>query len=186
MREAGRMRTTAQILRDDRGPALFSFGFRPFFLGAAIWSALACCLGLVILFGPDEAMAAMVTADWHRHEMLFGYGSAVIVGYMIVAGANWTGHYPCCRPTCRPAAGALDRRQNSHAHEHGCANGGADRHVIPGGFRRHPVARTACRKKLAQPRAMYRHFPVGHCRYRLHARALSPPIGNVRSGRPSA
>ena len=35
------VKTTAQILRDYRGPALFSFGFRSFFLFAAIWSALA-------------------------------------------------------------------------------------------------------------------------------------------------
>ena len=29
------VKTTAQILRDYRGPALFSFGFRPFFLFSA-------------------------------------------------------------------------------------------------------------------------------------------------------
>jgi uncharacterized protein involved in response to NO len=36
----------------------------------------------------------MVTRDWHVHEMLYGYTAAVIIGYMIIAGANWTGHYP--------------------------------------------------------------------------------------------
>ena len=42
----------------------------------------------------DPAVAATFTRDWHVHEMLFGYTGAVIVGYMIIAGANWTGHYP--------------------------------------------------------------------------------------------
>lgn len=88
------MRTTAQIIRDYRGPALFSFGFRPFFLLASIWAALAVPLWMLALFGAGEDMAAIFTRDWHVHEMLFGYTGAVIVGYMIVAGANWTGHYP--------------------------------------------------------------------------------------------
>lgn len=88
------MRTTAQILRDYRGPALFSFGFRPFFLLAAIWAALALPLWMLTLLGSDGALASSITRDWHVHEMLFGYTGAVIAGYMIVAGANWTGHYP--------------------------------------------------------------------------------------------
>ncbi len=88
------MKTTAQILRDYRGPALFSFGFRPFFLLASIWAAVAVPLWMLALFGVGEDMAAVFTRDWHVHEMLFGYTGAVIVGYMIVAGANWTGHYP--------------------------------------------------------------------------------------------
>jgi uncharacterized protein involved in response to NO len=88
------MKTTAQILRAYRGPALFSFGFRPFFLLAALWAALAVPLWMLALLGWDGAMAGSFTRDWHVHEMLFGYTGAVIVGYMIVAGANWTGHYP--------------------------------------------------------------------------------------------
>lgn len=88
------MKTTAQILRDYRGPALFSFGFRPFFLFASIWSALSVPLWLLPFLGFGEASAAIFTRDWHVHEMLFGYTTAVIVGYMTIAGANWTGHYP--------------------------------------------------------------------------------------------
>lgn len=89
------MRTTAQILRDYRGPALFSFGFRPFFLLAGIWGMIAIPLwvGPFLGFGGDWVIG-IFTRDWHVHEMLFGYTGAVIVGYLIVAGANWTGHYP--------------------------------------------------------------------------------------------
>lgn len=88
------MKTTAQIIREYRGPALFSFGFRPFFLLAAIWAALAIPLWLLPILSATGNMAAVFTRDWHVHEMLFGYTSAVIVGYMIIAGANWTGNYP--------------------------------------------------------------------------------------------
>ena len=74
------MKTTAQILRDYRGPALFSFGFRPFFLLASVWAGLAVPLWMLALFGAGEDMAAIFTRDWHVHEMLFGYTGAVIVG----------------------------------------------------------------------------------------------------------
>ncbi|MGB3864666.1 MAG: NnrS family protein [Xanthobacteraceae bacterium] len=87
-------KTTAQILRDYRGPALFSFGFRPFFLLASIWASLAIVLWMLPMLGVGDAMAVFLTRDWHTHEMLFGYAGAVIVGYMTVAGANWTGRYP--------------------------------------------------------------------------------------------
>lgn len=88
------MKTTAQILRDYRGPALFSFGFRPFFLLASIWAALSVPLWLLSYLAAGDVSAAIFTRDWHVHEMLFGYTAAVIVGYMTIAGANWTGHYP--------------------------------------------------------------------------------------------
>ena len=87
-------KTTAQIIRDYRGPAIFSFGFRTFFLLAALWAAVAIPLWTLLFLGIGENMTPVFTRDWHVHEMLFGYGSAVIVGYMTIAGANWTGHYP--------------------------------------------------------------------------------------------
>lgn len=87
------MRTTAQIIRAYRGPALFSFGFRPFFLLAGAFAALAIPLWIGVLSG-GGSLAGTVTRDWHVHEMLFGYTAAVIAGYMIIAGPNWTGRYP--------------------------------------------------------------------------------------------
>lgn len=88
-----KQRTTAQIVRGYKGPALFSFGFRPFFLFSAVFAALAVPLWIAAMLGAGD-MASVITRDWHAHEMLFGYTLAVITGYMIIAGANWTGHYP--------------------------------------------------------------------------------------------
>jgi uncharacterized protein involved in response to NO len=31
---------------------------------------------------------------WHAHEMLFGYGSAVVAGFLLTAVPNWTGGLP--------------------------------------------------------------------------------------------
>jgi uncharacterized protein involved in response to NO len=41
------MTTTAEKVRSYRGPAILSYGFRPFFLLGAIWSALASDRDLV-------------------------------------------------------------------------------------------------------------------------------------------
>ena len=77
-----------------QGTALFSFGFRPFFLSAISFAVLVIPLwigvyghglGLGSVFGP---------VDWHIHEMLFGYAAAVISGFLFTAIPNWTGRMP--------------------------------------------------------------------------------------------
>ncbi len=45
------MTTTAATLRAYCGPAILSYGFRPFFLGGAIWSATAMVLFILMLMG---------------------------------------------------------------------------------------------------------------------------------------
>lgn len=83
---------TAADRRAYAGPPLFSFGFRPFFLFAAIWSALAVPLWLLSFFGlsPFEGL----TREWHLHEMLFGVLGAIISGFLLTAVPNWTGRMP--------------------------------------------------------------------------------------------
>lgn len=82
---------TAAARRAYAGPALFSFGFRPFFLLGALWAALAVPLWLWSLFGggPGE-----LTRDWHVHEMLFGFLAAIVGGFLTTAVPNWTGRLP--------------------------------------------------------------------------------------------
>ncbi|MCL6415390.1 NnrS family protein [Aestuariirhabdus sp. Z084] len=74
-----------------KGFALFELGFRPFFLLAGwlgvllvgIWGAVyANWLSLNTYYG---------LIGWHSHEMLFGYTSAVIAGFLLTAVRNWTG-----------------------------------------------------------------------------------------------
>lgn len=69
----------------------FSQGFRPFFLGAGVWAALGMYLWTLIFRGDVTASFAWEVKDWHVHEMLFGYVSAVIAGFLLTAVPNWTG-----------------------------------------------------------------------------------------------
>lgn len=85
---------TMQKLRTYRGPALFSYGFRPFFLFAAVYAGAMIPLWLAVFSGDARIPTAFAARDWHVHEMLFGYVSAVIAGFLLTAVPNWTGRLP--------------------------------------------------------------------------------------------
>jgi uncharacterized protein involved in response to NO len=80
--------------REYAGPALFSYGFRPFFLGAAAWAALAMVLWLPQYFGHLKLPTAFAPLDWHIHEMIYGYVAAAVGGFLLTAIPNWTGRLP--------------------------------------------------------------------------------------------
>ena len=80
--------------RSHAGPALLSAGFRPFFLGAAIWAALAVPLWLAVFAGKVEVPSALAPTTWHVHEMVFGYAAATVAGFLLTAIPNWTGRLP--------------------------------------------------------------------------------------------
>ena len=75
-------------------PLLFRQGFRPFFLGAGLWSGVAIGLWLAALAGRIEIPTAFDPVAWHAHEMLFGYAGAVIAGFLLTAIPDWTGRLP--------------------------------------------------------------------------------------------
>lgn len=80
--------------RSWNGHAIFSGGFRPFFLFASLFAILAIALWLANLLGYDSLNTSHAPVDWHKHEMLFGYTSAVIAGFLFTAVPNWTGRLP--------------------------------------------------------------------------------------------
>ncbi|WKA30538.1 NnrS family protein [Bradyrhizobium roseum] len=85
---------TMQKLRAYRGPALFSHGFRPFFLFGAVYAGAMVPLWLATFAGDVSLPTAFTPRDWHAHEMLFGYVAAVIAGFLLTAVPNWTGRLP--------------------------------------------------------------------------------------------
>jgi uncharacterized protein involved in response to NO len=85
---------TMQKLRAYQGPALFSYGFRPFFLFGAIYAGAMVPLWLAVFAGDISLPTAFAPRDWHVHEMLFGYVAAVIAGFLLTAVPNWTGRLP--------------------------------------------------------------------------------------------
>jgi len=73
---------------------LFSYGFRPFFLGAALWAFIAMVLWIGLLTGGLSFAGGYGAVPWHIHEFLFGYISAVMTGFLLTAVPNWTGRLP--------------------------------------------------------------------------------------------
>ncbi len=76
------------------GPAVLSLGFRPFFLAGAIWAVIAVMLWMPQYFGELTFVTAFQPLDWHAHEALFGFGGAVVTGFLLTAVPNWTGRLP--------------------------------------------------------------------------------------------
>src|SRR6056297_2496847 len=86
--------SSAEQMRAWRGPALFSFGFRPFFLFGAVWVVLAMLLWLPTFTGAITLPTRFDAVSWHAHEFLFGYLGAVLAGFLLTAVPNWTGRLP--------------------------------------------------------------------------------------------
>ena len=74
--------------------ALLSYGFRPFFLGAALWACIAMVLWIGLLSGFCNFAIGYGAIAWHAHEFLFGYIAAVMTGFLLTAIPNWTGRFP--------------------------------------------------------------------------------------------
>src|SRR5687768_2212292 len=81
-------------LRSYNGPALLSYGFRPFFLFGSIYAGVAILVWLPVLHGHLTLVTVFSPRDWHVHEMLYGYLPAVITGFLLTAVPNWTGRLP--------------------------------------------------------------------------------------------
>jgi uncharacterized protein involved in response to NO len=97
--KAASMPTTAipaalQRRRDYAGPALLAYGFRPFFLAAGLWAALAILFWVPLYTGQLTVDTGFSPLDWHVHEMLYGYVAAAVAGFLLTAIPNWTGRLP--------------------------------------------------------------------------------------------
>ena len=69
--------------------ALWQLGFRPFYLLASGFAAVS--IGLWALqFASVLGRPYLSGALWHAHEMLFGFALAVMVGFLLTAGRNWS------------------------------------------------------------------------------------------------
>ncbi len=73
---------------------VFSEGFRAFFLAAGVFAALAVLiweLWLLTEGGFPDLPSGMSPSLWHAHEMVFGYGTAAMGGFLLTATPGWTG-----------------------------------------------------------------------------------------------
>jgi uncharacterized protein involved in response to NO len=81
-------------LKAYTGPAVLSYGFRPFFLLGSIWAGLEVLAWLPMFYGELSLATAFSPRDWHVHELLFGYVPAIVAGFLLTAIPNWTGRLP--------------------------------------------------------------------------------------------
>jgi len=71
---------------------VWRLGFRPFFLAAGAYAVIAVAIWTAIYTtGWRPPLAGLTPSLWHAHEMVFGYGLAVIAGFLLTAVGNWTG-----------------------------------------------------------------------------------------------
>jgi uncharacterized protein involved in response to NO len=73
---------------------LFGQGFRPFFLAAGLWAAIALTLWICLLTEGRSLPSRFDPITWHIHEMLFGFVMAAIAGFLLTAIPNWTRRLP--------------------------------------------------------------------------------------------
>lgn len=71
--------------------ALFRLAFRPLYLLAAAYAALAVPVWIAQFAGVLLPAATYPGMAWHAHEMTFGFLLAVIVGFLLTAARAWTG-----------------------------------------------------------------------------------------------
>jgi uncharacterized protein involved in response to NO len=81
-------------LKPYAGPALFAYGFRPFFLFGALYAGAMILIWIPVFTGAFAVPTAFAPRDWHVHEMLYGYVPAVVTGFLLTAIPNWTGRLP--------------------------------------------------------------------------------------------
>ena len=80
--------------RSQAGPAILSAGFRPFFLGSAIWAAVAIPLWLTAYAEGLVLPTHLAPLIWHAHEMVLGFAAAAVAGFLLTAIPDWTGRMP--------------------------------------------------------------------------------------------
>ena len=70
---------------------LWRLGFRSFFLAGALFALFAVALWAAALHGLTSPAVPGGMLAWHRHEMPFGFGLAIIAGFLLTAVQTWTG-----------------------------------------------------------------------------------------------
>ena len=82
------------LRRHYAGPEFLKEGFRPLFIAAGVWAALAAPLWVAVWTGTISYDGAFAPQVWHVHEMMFGFIAAAVGGFILTAIPNWTGRLP--------------------------------------------------------------------------------------------
>ncbi|MBL4940736.1 MAG: NnrS family protein [Colwellia sp.] len=85
------MMQITDLQKEQKISPLLRLGFRPFFLSGAVFSIVAIILWLFMVKGTVMLSPLGGGYWWHIHEMIFGFGCAIIAGFLLTAVQNWTG-----------------------------------------------------------------------------------------------
>ena len=83
--------TTHSSLPAPNLSAFLGLGFRPLYLAGTAWAVIAIAIWI---FAPQLLTGPLQGIAWHAHEMLWGFVATIAVGFLMTAGANWTGINP--------------------------------------------------------------------------------------------
>jgi len=72
-------------------PPVLRLAFRPLFLGGTIFSIIAIAWWSYFWLNPFNWQPYGGSIWWHGHEMLFGFGASIVVGFLLTAVQTWTG-----------------------------------------------------------------------------------------------
>lgn len=78
----------------SRTPAVLAYPFRIFFLAAGAYALLLIAGWVLFLFAAWSLPLGWAPMQWHTHEMLYGFVTAAIAGFVLTAMTNWTGAPP--------------------------------------------------------------------------------------------
>lgn len=82
--------------RTWKGHPLWLVGFRPFFPLACAVAVVTPLLWVLMLAGGLRPPSWLQPQQWHAHEMFYGFGLAVLGGFLLTATKNWVqvrGHH---------------------------------------------------------------------------------------------
>lgn len=72
-------------------PPILRLAFRPLFLGGTLFSILIIAWWSYFWINPSNWQPYGGAIWWHGHEMLFGFGIAIVIGFLLTAVQTWTG-----------------------------------------------------------------------------------------------
>lgn len=67
------------------------YPFRIFFLSTALWGILVVPLWVAVVTGAISLPVPIPITRWHQHEMIYGFLSPAIAGFLLTAVCVWTG-----------------------------------------------------------------------------------------------
>lgn len=71
--------------------SLFNLAFRPFFLGGSLFATITMLTWLLLYQNSITLnLGPLSTMQWHAHEMIFGFTTAIATGFLLTALKNWT------------------------------------------------------------------------------------------------